>query len=134
MIKILIVEDISDSANLARKILIAHGYDVLVAENGEEALHYATQGGVAMIIMDLGLPDVDGQTLLGILRRDYQMENIPIIVCTAWPPDSAKRMAEAYGFNDYISKPYRVVEFMRVVNRALNPAGESNPAAGSLPE
>jgi len=42
---------------------------------------------------------------------------VPIIVCTAWPPDAAQKMAEAYGFDDYISKPYKVVDFMDVVNK-----------------
>lgn len=132
MTKVLVVEDVSDSANLAQKILIAHGHDVLVAENGEEALQYAAKGGLGLVIMDLGLPDVDGQTLLGILRRDYTLENVPIIVCTAWPPESAKRMTEAYGFDDYISKPYRVVEFMEVVNRALDQTNKPKPPVNQL--
>ena len=132
MSKVLVVEDISDSANLARKILLANGYDVLIAATGEEALHYASQGGLNMIIMDLGLPDVDGQTLLGILRRDYKLDSIPIIVCTAWPEESAKKMTKAYGFDDYISKPYRVLEFMSVVNRALKHLDAPNDSLQSL--
>jgi CheY-like chemotaxis protein len=69
--------------------------------------------------MDLGLPDVDGQTLLGMLRRNYGLTELPIVVCTAWPPDAAQKMAEAYGFNDYISKPYKVIDFMNVVNKFI---------------
>jgi CheY-like chemotaxis protein len=119
MSKILVVEDVSDSANLARKILSKYKHEVVIAESGEEALQYAGDEDLKLIILDLGLPDMDGQTLLGILRRDDQLENIPIIVCTAWPPDSAKRMAQAYGFDDYICKPYQVKEFMKVVARVF---------------
>lgn len=122
MAKVLLIEDVADSANLARKILAANGYDVLVAATGEEALAAVSQGGLDLVVMDLGLPDVDGQTLLGIFRRDFDLGGAPIIVCTAWPPDSAKRMAEAYGFDDYITKPYKVNEFMAVIDRALGPS------------
>jgi CheY-like chemotaxis protein len=119
MAKILIIEDVPDSANLARKILTKFEHEVLVAENGEEALSLAGIGDLDLILLDLGLPDVDGQTLLGMLRRDYDMENTPIIVCTAWPEDTALRMAEAYGFDGYISKPYTVNKLMDVVNHYL---------------
>lgn len=134
MSKVLVVEDVSDSAALAKKILTKYEHEVIIAANGEETLEYASQGDLDMIIMDLGLPDVDGQTLLGILRRKFNMQNTPIIVCTAWPPDSAKRMSEAYGFDDYICKPYLVLEFMEVVNRVLENSGSQSSAAETLPE
>lgn len=117
MAKVLVIEDVADSANLARKILSANGWEVLVAATGEEAIQFAGHGGIDLVLLDLGLPDVDGQTLLGMLRRDYGMENTTIIVCTAWPPDNAKTMAEAYGFDDFISKPYKVNQLLEVVNK-----------------
>ncbi len=134
MSKVLVVEDVADSAALAKKILIKFKHEVIVAANGEETLQHAAQGDLDMIIMDLGLPDVDGQTLLGILRRKFDMDSTPIIVCTAWPPDSAKRMAEAYGFDDYICKPYQVREFMEVVNRVFEQFSLQDSASEILPE
>jgi len=119
MSKILVIEDQPDSANLAKKILSKFGHEPVVALTGEEALYLAAEGGLDLVLLDLGLPDVDGQTLLGMLRRDYGMEKIPIVVCTAWPPDTAKNMAKAYGFDDFISKPYKVNEFMDIVNKHL---------------
>ena len=110
---------IADSANLARKILVKHDFEVLLAETGEAALQLANEYNPDMVLLDLGLPDVDGQTLLGMLRRDYGMQDTPIIVCTAWPEDTAKKMAKAYGFTDFISKPYRVNNFMKVVKDNL---------------
>ena len=133
MSKVLVVEDVADSAALAKKILIKYDHEVIVAVNGEETLQHATQGDLDMIIMDLGLPDVDGQTLLGILRRKFDMAESPIIVCTAWPPDSAKRMAEAYGFDDYICKPYQVLEFMEVVDRVLERFSTLDSSSENLP-
>lgn len=119
MAKVLVIEDLSDSANLAKKILTKFGHEADIAMTGEEALHLAGSGDIDLVLLDLGLPDVDGQTLLGMLRRDYHMENTPIIVCTAWPPDTAKNMATAYGFDAYISKPYKVNEFMKIVNNFI---------------
>jgi DNA-binding response OmpR family regulator len=134
MSKVLVVEDVADSAALAKKILTKYNHEVIVAVNGEETLQHAILGGLDMIIMDLGLPDVDGQTLLGILRRKFGMENTPIIVCTAWPPDSAKRMAQAYGFDDYICKPYQVLEFMDVVDRVFEKFGSPDPSSDRYTE
>jgi CheY-like chemotaxis protein len=120
MAKIIVIEDVADSANLAKKILTKYGHETHIASNGEEAISFVAAHSFDLVLLDLGLPDVDGQTLLGMLRRNYGMENTPIVVCTAWPPESAKRMAEAYGFDGYLSKPYRVAEFMQVVEKFLN--------------
>lgn len=117
MAKVMVIEDVIDSANLAKKILTKYNHTVYMAANGEEALQFAGGQEIDLVLLDLGLPDVDGQTLLGMLRRSYGMKNTPIVVCTAWPEESAKKMAEAYGFNGYISKPYRVQEFMNVIAR-----------------
>jgi CheY-like chemotaxis protein len=122
MAKVIIIEDVPDSANLARKILIKSGHEACVASNGEEAISYIAAQKFDLVLLDLGLPDVDGQTLLGMLRRNYGMENTPIVVCTAWPPESAKRMADAYGFDGYLSKPYRVADFINVVNKYITEA------------
>ncbi len=121
MSKVLLIEDVASSANLARKILAANGHEVIIATNGEEAIHHARENEFDIVILDLGLPDVDGQTLVGILRNEYQMGDKPIIVCTAWPPDTAKAMVDAYGFSDFICKPYQVLNFMEVINRYLVP-------------
>jgi CheY-like chemotaxis protein len=119
MAKIIVIEDVADSAKLAKKILTKYGHEIQIATNGEEAIQYISANKFDLVLLDLGLPDVDGQTLLGMLRRNYGMGGTPIIVCTAWPPESAKKMAEAYGFDGYLSKPYRVVEFMEAVNKFL---------------
>jgi CheY-like chemotaxis protein len=120
MAKIIVIEDVADSAKLAIKILTKYGHEAQIATNGEEAIQYISANKFDLVFLDLGLPDVDGQTLLGVLRRNYGMEETPIIVCTAWPPESAKKMAKAYGFDGYLSKPYRVVEFMEAVDKFLS--------------
>lgn len=120
MAKIIIIEDIADSANLAKKILSKSGHQACIANNGEEAIQFIAADKFDLVLLDLGLPDVDGQTLLGMLRRSYGMDSTPIIVCTAWPPDAAKKMAEAYGFDGYLSKPYRVNDLLNILQSFLN--------------
>lgn len=119
MAKVLIVEDVADSANLAKKILEKHQHEAFVAENGEQGLDMAIEHCPDLILLDLGLPDVDGQTLLGMLRQQACLENTRIVVCTAWPEDTARRMAQEYGFDGYLSKPYLVATFMAAINSFL---------------
>lgn len=121
MAKILVIEDVVDSAKLAHKILTKHGHEVLVAADGEETIGLVTQHtDFDLVLMDLGLPDVDGQTLVGMLRRQYDMADSLIIVVTAWPEKEAKAMADAYGFNDYLSKPYKVNNLLDLVNQHIS--------------
>jgi DNA-binding response OmpR family regulator len=64
-----------------------------------------------MFVIDLGLPDIDGQTLIGRLRHMALFAETPIIACTAWPEETARSMVEMYGCNGYISKPIRIADF-----------------------
>lgn len=116
-VNVLVIEDIPDSAALAKKILLSNNYGVHIADSGEAGLMMALEHKPKMILLDLGLPDVDGQTLLGVLRAEDTLKDTPVIVCTAWPEDALKEIVASYGFDDYISKPYKVAEFMEVVNR-----------------
>ena len=88
MAKILIVEDIRDNAELARRVLQARGHEVVWAQDAESGLEKALEIAPDLIVLDLGLPDADGQTLVGWMRRTPELAHTPIIACSAWP-DSA---------------------------------------------
>ena len=105
MTRILIVEDIPDNAELVRRIMSARGYEVLHAVDAETGLEMARAQRPDLILLDLGLPDHDGLTLAGWLRAEPSLSDVPIIAYTAWPPETAKQMAETYGCNGYIGKP-----------------------------
>lgn len=108
---ILYVEDIADNANLVRLVLSAKGYEVILAGDAETGLNLAIERHPDLILLDLGLPDADGQTLAGWLRNVPELAQTPIIALTAWPEETARRMVEAYGCNGYISKPITVSKF-----------------------
>lgn len=120
MTKILIVEDIPDNAELARKILTSRGYEVIHAMNAEAGYQFALEHHPDLILLDLGLPDYDGLTLAGQLRDDPSFEHLPIIAFTAWPPETAKTMAESYGCSGFIGKPIvRVNDFISQIEKYL---------------
>jgi two-component system cell cycle response regulator DivK len=105
MPKILMVEDMPDNAELARKILVSAGYEVIHAPDAETGLEMALAHCPDLILLDLGLPDYDGQTLAGWLRAEPTLSATRIIAFTAWPEETVKRMTESYGCDGYISKP-----------------------------
>lgn len=102
---ILLIEDIDDNAALVMKVLKARGYEVLWANTGEKGLDMAAEHNPGLILLDLGLPDVDGQTLVRYLRTMPELADVPIVVVTAWPEETARKMVSAYRCDDYIGKP-----------------------------
>lgn len=113
---ILMIEDIEDNASLVKRVLGSQGYTVLWADTAERGLELAEQTTPDLILLDLGLPDIDGQTLVGYLRQVPGCENLPIVAVSAWPEDSARPMVLAYGCNDFISKPIDVRRFIASIN------------------
>jgi len=120
MTKILIVEDVFDNFELAHRILSSHGYDVIHAETAESGFQLAFQHRPDLILLDLGLPDHDGLTLASWLRADPSFRTLPIVAFTAWPPETAKQMAESYGCNGFVTKPIvKVKEFLAQMDSFL---------------
>jgi two-component system cell cycle response regulator DivK len=119
---ILLVEDLDDNATLVRRVLTARGYEVLWANTGEKGLDIASEHPLGLILLDLGLPDIDGQTLVRYFRNMPNLKDIPIVVVTAWPEETAKNMVTAYGCNGYISKPVDIHLLTDTVNEYLQTA------------
>jgi CheY-like chemotaxis protein len=105
MATILVIEDIPDNAELVQRIMSARGYEVFHAVDAESGLEMAISTQPDLILLDLGLPDHDGLTLAGWLRAEPSLNAVPIVAYTAWPPDTARQMAETYGCDGYIGKP-----------------------------
>lgn len=120
MTKILIIEDIPDSVTVARRALESNGYEVIHAPDAETGLDIARAQLPDLILLDLGLPDYDGQTLMGWLRDEPSLAQTPIIAFTAWPHETAKQMVASYGCNGYIAKPVeRVNDFVQTIKSFL---------------
>ncbi len=119
MVKVLIVEDNPYDARLMSSLLRKDGHEVFVAEEGGEGIVIARQEQPDIILVDMGLPDLDGQTVIALLRDDKAVGDPIIITVTAWPPDTARLMAEAYGSDGYISKPFKVRTFQAKIRSFL---------------
>jgi DNA-binding response OmpR family regulator len=122
---IIVIEDDPHSARMAEKLLRNAGHKVIVAEDGELGLTTAFENRADLILVDLGLPDIDGQTVVALLRQQPEMEKLSIVAFTAWPEDTAHSMATQYGCNGVIIKPIDTRNFATQVAAFLNPQSAS---------
>jgi len=102
---IVVIEDNIDNSRMVAKLLRVADHKVLVAEDGETGLTTVFEHHPDLVLIDLGLPDIDGQTVIALIRQQPELANIPIIAFTAFPPDTAQAMATAYGCHGVITKP-----------------------------
>ena len=116
---ILVVEDDTPVRNLITTTLRAHDYRFLTASNGEAAILEASSHNPEIILLDLGLPDIDG---VEVIHRIRTWSNVPIIVISARSEDTDKIDALDAGADDYLTKPFSVEELLarlRVTQRRL---------------
>ncbi len=119
MKKILLIEDIDDNANLVRKILRSKNYEFIWARNAQDGLSEARTHKPDLILLDLGLPDMDGQTISFFLREEPDLAHVPLVAMTAWPEDTALKMVEEYQLDAYIGKPFVIKHFLETIERLL---------------
>lgn len=117
---IVVIEDNEQSARLASKLLRRADYKVILAEDGESGLTAVFENNPDLVLIDLGLPDIDGQTVIALVRQQDDMDGLPIIAFTAWPPDTAEDMAKAYGCDGVITKPIDTRAFASQITSFLD--------------
>ena len=116
---IMIVEDYDDTRILLRRVLERLGYTVLEASNGQEAVDIADREHPDLILMDLDLPILDGIAATQRIRKQPEMEKVPIVAVTAYPMSYTHVKAFAKGCNEYMAKPIDTTELERLVTRYL---------------
>lgn len=117
--RILVVDDEPDAIELIRFNLKASGYEVLTAEDGEEALAKARKFSPDMILLDVMLPEIDGLEVCKILRRDPATASLPIIMLTAKASEIDRVLGLEFGADDYVTKPFSPRELMLRVRNLL---------------
>ncbi len=120
MTQIVVIEDNPQNARMAEKLLKHAGYEVTLAEDGESGLTAVLEIMPDLVLIDLGLPDVDGQTIVAMMRQQPNLDQMPIIAFTAWPEDTAAEMARAYGCDGVINKPIDTRQFAGQVKAFLH--------------
>ena len=127
---ILVVEDDAPVRNLITTTLKAHDYKFITAQNGNNAIMEASSHNPDIVLLDLGLPDIDG---VEVIERIRTWSDMPIIVISARSEDKDKIDALDAGADDYLTKPFSVEELLarlRVTQRRL--AANRNECASSV--
>jgi two-component system, cell cycle response regulator DivK len=122
---ILIVEDNELNLKLLNDILEYHGYSILAARLGEEAIQLARRHTLSLIILDMQLPDISGLEAARRLKADEQTRAIPIIAVTAFALQGDEAKVIASGCDAYVPKPLNVAEFVGTVARYTRQARRS---------
>lgn len=115
MVRILHIEDNLANQILVERVLESAGYEVLHASDGQTGIEMAQGGAVDLILIDMGLPDIDGQTVVSMLKQISGLQKTPIVAITAWPAERALMIAERYGLSGCILKPIDVAGFPQEV-------------------
>ena len=127
MAKILVVDDEKVLVKGIKFNLENEGYQVETGSDGEEAVELARGGGFDLIILDLMMPKIDG---LQACMRIREFSNVPIIMLTARSEDTDKIIGFEYGADDYITKPFNILELKARIRAMLRRAGAAAQRTG----
>ena len=127
--RILVVEDEKSISSLIRAILTGNNYDVIQAANGTEAFSMISSHCPDLIVLDLGLPDIDGMEIIRAIRS---WTETPIVVVSARSYDRDKVEALDAGADDYLTKPFSATELLARIRVALRHTRSGKTPNGSL--
>jgi CheY-like chemotaxis protein len=112
---VLYIEDNFHNRRIVRKILESQGYTLVEAEDGISGLAMVRRLKPPLILLDIGLPGMDGLELLALVKADERLRDIPVIALTASAMRGDRERFLAAGCSDYISKPVQALELIEKV-------------------
>jgi two-component system KDP operon response regulator KdpE len=121
--RVLVVDDEPQIIRFLRPALEAAGYETIEAVTGAEAIHKVVTAAPDIVILDLGLPDMDGKDVIARLRA---FSELPIVILSARDRESEKIAALDLGADDYVEKPFRIGELMARLRTALRHSGKAD--------
>ena len=116
---ILVVEDQEDNRQILRDLLGASDYELVEAENGQEALDAVAKKKPDLILMDIQLPVMDGYEATRRIKANPEWKSIPIIVVTSYALSGDAEKARAAGCDDYVTKPYSPRQLLAKIREYL---------------
>lgn len=125
--RILVVDDDKEVVRLMRAYLEQAGYEVLVAYDGDTAVHILRRDKPDLLLLDLMLPDRDGYDITRLVRSDPALAAMPIIMLTARVEDTDKIVGLEMGADDYVTKPYNPREVVARVRARLRSQSAAPP-------
>ena len=117
--RILVVEDQEDNRRILRDLLSGAGFDLIEAENGEEAVASAQASRPDLILMDIQLPLLDGYEATRRIKADPDLKSIPIIVVTSYALSGDEEKARLAGCDAYVAKPFSPRQLLAKVKEYL---------------
>ncbi len=130
-VKVLVIDDEPPIRRLLRASLPEREYELESAETGQDGIRLAATSNPGVILLDLGLPDIDG---VEVARRIREWSEVPIIVLSARGKESDKVLALDAGADDYLTKPFGVNELLARLRVALRHAGKGEAGADGVVE
>ena len=118
-IRIAVVEDNQTNIDLIRYQLDAEGFDIFIEKTGKKGMEMIKEKEPDLVLLDIGLPDIDGFELCKALRSDVKTKNYPIIMLTARIEDNDRIEGLKLGADDYITKPYNAEELILRIKNLL---------------
>ncbi len=116
---VLVADDDPFNLRLLQELCEAAGYRVVTAADGGEVLDMVARERPDLVLLDVGMPVVDGFEVMRILKADPELASIPIVLVTASGDDDARKKGIDLGAEDYVTKPYRVFEIQQRIRNAL---------------
>ena len=114
---VLIVDDSRDAANILSSLFAAHGYEVHVAYDWVKALETAKTHLPDILLLDLGMPEMDGVHLALLLRENEQLKDKLLVAVTGYADDMHRQQCEAAGFDYVLPKPVAWADLKSVIDR-----------------
>jgi CheY-like chemotaxis protein len=119
-VRILVVEDDDISRQAIVTFLKKQDYDILIAENGIQAIEIAKNNPVDIILMDIQMPELDGFSATREIRTNLKLSNVPIIAMTAYALSGDREKCLRAGMDDYVSKPINFEEIKTKIMKHVN--------------
>jgi CheY-like chemotaxis protein len=129
MIKVLIAEDNAVNRELLRELLELRGYTVLEACDGQEALHMIEQTQPELLLLDIGMPVMDGFAAIRKIRENPRLARLPVVAVTAYAMRGDREKILNSGFDGYLSKPVNARSLAEELERLLDKRDEKAGAA-----
>ena len=118
--KVLVVDDEVNITQILEFSIGAEGFEVITAQNGEEAIERARRERPDLIILDIMMPKIDGYEACRILKANPLTKNIPVLLLTAKGRDIDRRLGYEVGATDYIVKPFSPNKLIERIHRLLS--------------
>lgn len=125
MIRLLVAEDNAVNRELLRELLELRGYTVLEACDGQEALRIIEQTQPELLLLDIGMPVMDGFTVIRRIRENPQLAKLPVVAVTAYAMRGDQERILNSGFDGYLSKPIDPSSLAEELERVLTKGGQA---------